>query len=193
MGVQVSRRGAPKTPSRPVGDIAPCCGSCRRREDRSLCKQLGQVGEGFEFQSVPGGIQEEHGCLLTNLTLETDVGFDLELDIGRDQTIAKLLPVIQFQDNSEMGNRDIVAIDGIVMRRSRLAAGAMCHDLVPIQIKIDPSAAAATLGQPEHTSIEATCFGKVTYGKCKMEGAKGHVQNREAHLVSGQHWNHVTR
>ena len=47
-----------------------------------LCEELADVGEGFELEGVAGGIEEEHGCLFANLTLEADAGLDDKGDAG---------------------------------------------------------------------------------------------------------------
>lgn len=66
------------------------CGPYRNRffTGRLLCEQLRHVSKCLEFKCVAGWIQEKHGCLLTDLTLESYVRFDLEFYFFGDQTIA---------------------------------------------------------------------------------------------------------
>ncbi len=81
-----------------------------------LRKKLLQIVKPFKFKSVSGRIEEKHGSLLPNLPFKTNIGIDHELDSCFHETAPQFSPLGHRQDNPEVGNRDIMAIDRIVMR-----------------------------------------------------------------------------
>lgn len=86
---------------------------CRHR--RLFGEELTDVRECFKLQGIACGIKEEHGGLLADLTLEADVGLDDEIDACAAQTVSQCLPLLHRKDDSEVRNRNIVAIYRIMV------------------------------------------------------------------------------
>jgi hypothetical protein len=78
-------------------------------------EELAEIGERLKFQSVTRGVEEEHGCLLTHLTLETNIGLDDEIDAGTAKTVSQRLPLLHWKNDPKVGNGNVVTIDWIVV------------------------------------------------------------------------------
>src|SRR5271168_3597517 len=107
------------------------------------------VLERLELECIPGGIQEEHGCLFTGLTLKSSARLDDKFHALPLHARSQFIPVSQFQHDTEMRYGDPLAIDRVVVRSqpSRFSQGwiEMTDKLVPIKIEIDPMRVAAPL------------------------------------------------
>src|SRR5690606_16148523 len=123
------------------------------RED--LCLVL----EGLEFEGVARGVEEEHGCLFAGLAAEADVGFDHEGDARRPEPVRQRMPVVPVEDEAEMGNRNMVAVD-LVRDSFRCGIAAlaqapqMSDNLVSEEIEADPAFVRTALGTAEQAAVE---------------------------------------
>ena len=86
---------------------------------RSAPEDLGVVLERLELERVARGIEYEHRRLLAGLPGEAGVRFDHELDAGGKQPIGQLLPLRRAQQQAEMRNGHVVAVDRVVGRSDR--------------------------------------------------------------------------
>jgi len=66
-------------------------------------------------------------------------------------------------------HRHAVPIDRIALRRAGLAGRKVGHDLVAVEIEVDPVVGAAALGAAEELPVEAARRGQVMYGKSEVE------------------------
>jgi hypothetical protein len=140
-----------------------------------LCKELADIGEGFEFEGIACGIEEEHGCLFADFAFEADVGLDDKSGSGVAETLGESFPLLHREDYTEVRDGDVVAVDGIVMRL--VAVGGRLEvrdDLVAEEIEVDPLCGAAAFGAAEGGSIE--CAGGV-----EVINGKGDVKRGERH------------
>src|SRR6266851_2362349 len=137
-----------------------------------LGEQLTDVGECLELESVAGGIEEEHGGLFACFALEPDVGFDDEGDACAAQTIGKPLPCRRGQDDSEVRNGNVMAVDGVVVCLAARGGLQVRDDLVAEEIEVDPLCRAAAFGATERGAVEGTSGIEVVDGEGDMKGGK---------------------
>jgi hypothetical protein len=140
----------------------------------SLCENLRLVLEGLEFKRVAGGIAEEHGGLLAGLSLKADMRLDDEANAFGLQADCELMPLVPAEDEPEMGNRDIVAID-FVHRAIRCGIGALApgremgDNLMAMKIEVDPVRAGTAFGTTEKAPVEISRAGEIIDRESKME------------------------
>jgi hypothetical protein len=142
---------------------------------RLFGEELREVGEGFELEGVAGGIEEEHCRLLADFALEAGVGFDDEVDAGGAEALGEGFPVRLGEDDAEVRDGDVVAIDGIAVRvfgdcGSGLEVG---DDLVAEEVEVDPVIGAAAFGTAENLAIKEAGGGEIVDGKGDVKGAEG--------------------
>ena len=124
------------------------------------------IGKGFEFQRVATGVFEKHRVLFAGFSFEANVWFDDEVINKRANTIGERVPHVDFEDDTEMRNRDCMVIDRVVVLGDA-ALRAQCRvevrdQLVAEEIEIDPRGVAASFGQSHFDAIEFACFIDVT-------------------------------
>lgn len=123
---------------------------------------------------------EEHGRLFAGLTLESDVGFDDELNRRLFQTLGKLVPGFPVKHDPEVRDGDLVTIDrigrgGFVF--VSLASLGLGHDvgddLMTKEIKIHPFFVATAFGAAQELSVEFTCRCQRVNGKSQVKWEHG--------------------
>jgi hypothetical protein len=145
------------------------------RAEQLFCKKLGDVGESLKLQRVACGIEEEHGGLLTHFALEADVWFDDEVDASIAKAIGERLPLVHRKNDAEVRDRDVVAIDGIVVIAAVARAWLQVRDdLVAEEIEVDPLWGTATLRAAQCRSVEETRGVEVVNGKGDMKRSERH-------------------
>src|SRR5688500_12862285 len=77
------------------------------------------VGEGFELQSVPARVEEEHRGLLARLAAEADVGLDDERDARAPHALGQLFEQRGGDDGPEVRHGHVAAVDGVRALRDR--------------------------------------------------------------------------
>ena len=121
--------------------------------------------ERLELQRIAGWVEEEHGGLLAGLAAEANVRLDDELDTLREDALGEYFPVGHLENDSAVGDRYPVAVDGIVVRPECASWSKrwieMADELMPVKVEVDPRGVAASLGTSQQLSIEATAFGDV--------------------------------
>jgi hypothetical protein len=80
-----------------------------------FCEELADILEGLELESITAGVEEEHGCLLTDLTLEANVRLDHELGAKRRQAFGEGFPLIPLQDDAEVRYGYVMSIYRVAM------------------------------------------------------------------------------
>src|ERR1700730_3461711 len=92
----------------------------------------------------------------------------------------QIVPVAQFQDNTEMRHGDALTVNRIVVRsqHSRFAQCwvQMTDELVAVKIEIDPLCIAAALRAAEYSSIEVTSLRNIAHlhGDMKRRQTRTH-------------------
>ena len=103
---------------------------------------------------------EEHCRLLPRFPFKADMRLDHEAGPDPFQPIRQLMPFLPFEDQTEMRNGDIVAIDRIAMSvlasLCRSAWGKMCHYLMTAQIEVDPVRIGASFRASENAAVKGT-------------------------------------
>ena len=92
---------------------------------------------------------------------------------GRAQPVGQGLPFCHADDGAEMARRHGVAVDfagGAVAAFFRRQVG---HQLVAVEIEIDPVRRAAAFGAADHLAIKAPRFGDVLDGEGEVEQGAG--------------------
>ena len=124
-----------------------------------LREDLRLVLEGLEFEGIAGGVAKEHGRLLAGLAAEADMGFDHEGDTRRPGPVRQRMPVVPGEDEAEMGNRHMVAIDLVrdfsgcdIAALAR--APQMSDNLVSEEIEVHPAFIRAALGTAKKAAVE---------------------------------------
>src|SRR6202034_2705072 len=142
-------------------------------------EELGEVGEGFELEGVAGGVEEEHGGLLAGLAFEAGVRLDDEGDVGGADALGQLLPVGGSEDDAEVGDRDVVAVDEIAVggvARAGCGRGPEVRDdLVAVEVEVDPVVGAAAFGAGEDGAVEVARGVEVVDWEGDVEGLNRHT------------------
>lgn len=105
---------------------------------------------------------------------------DHELDVACDELVGKSSPCRRLEQKAEMWNRHIIAIHGIC-DAIRSGFNKVSHDLMPIQIEIDPLIARPTLVTAKNLAIKAAGIVEAVDEKCKVKS--GTVVGHEHSLV----------
>ena len=84
-------------------------------------EELREIGEGLELEGISGGVEEEHCGLLTDLAFEACVGFDDEFHTCGTDALGERLPVGLGEDDAEVGDGDVVAVDGVAVGVGRVS------------------------------------------------------------------------
>jgi hypothetical protein len=140
-----------------------------------LGEELAEVGEGFEFKGVAGGVKEEHGRLLAYLAFEAGVGLDDEGDVGGAEAVGEELPVVLLEDNAKVRDGDVVTVHGIAGGAKVAGCGlglAVGNDLVAEEVEVDRGVGAAAFGAGKDGSVEVASGVEVVDGEGDVEGAQ---------------------
>src|SRR5215472_12624085 len=100
----------------------------KRRRRALLHEELADISEGLELKRIACRVEEEHRRLFPDLALEADVGLDDELDPRSAKPLCKCLPVLHREHDAEVRNRNIMAINRIVMPLAGLRGGFQVRD-----------------------------------------------------------------
>lgn len=96
-----------------------------------------RIAERLELQHVAGRVAHEHGRLFSGFSPEADGRFQVECRPADPEAFHQNFPLLPFQDQSEMGNRNGLPVDRVAgLFPSRVAV--VRRDLVPHQVKVDP-------------------------------------------------------
>src|SRR5690606_20922642 len=117
---------------------------------------------------------EEHRRLLARLAFEADVRLDDELGAGGGQAIGEGLPVLEREDDAEVRDGDVAAVDRIVRGGGGCVGCEVGDDLVAVEIEVDPLVRTAPFAAANHPAPKFAGGGKVVDGKGEVERAKGH-------------------
>ncbi|MNY24001.1 hypothetical protein D3C86_1576900 [compost metagenome] len=114
--------------------------------------------------------------MLTDLPFESNVGFDNKFSTEGLQALGQCFPLRPFQNDAEVGNRYVVAVNRIAVNAFLRSGLWMLVDdqLMTIKIKIDPLIAGAPLGESKHFAVERTRSGQVVNRNCQVERRKTH-------------------
>src|SRR5690606_20764420 len=114
--------------------------------------------------------EEEHRRLLPGQALEAHVRLDDETRAGRSQPLREAVPLVHRKHDAEMRNGDVVAVDRVRRLGARMLGGEVRHDLMAVEIEVDPLVGAAPLGTPEQSAVEGTRRGEIVDREREMEG-----------------------
>jgi hypothetical protein len=129
-----------------------------------------EVRERLEFERVAARVQEEHGGLLAGFTLEANIRFNHELRARRLQFFRQRCPLRHGQECAEMAHGDAVSIDGVGCAAARFSRREMRHDLMTVEVEVDPVRSAAAFGATQQTAVEGARLLKAVNRKRNMEG-----------------------
>jgi hypothetical protein len=111
------------------------------------------------------------------------VGLDDEADAGALQLVGERLPDIEGEHCTEVAHGHGVAIDGAGALMTGLVGRQVRHDLMAVEVEIDPLARAPPLGAAEQLAIKATRGSQIVHRKSQMERRKrGHAASLTAPL-----------
>ncbi len=127
-----------------------------RPDGRSLAlgKHLPIIRKGLKFQRIPAGIADEHGLLLAGFSRKAQIGLDDKLSVRSGQTLGELIKAVIIQDQAEMPDRDLFAVDRIGRPSLAKLGRQMGDDLMAEQIKIDPMIALPPRAAAQHAGVE---------------------------------------
>lgn len=127
-------------------------------------EQVTWIGERFEFERMSEGIKEKHRRLLARFSAKTHVGFDDESHVRVFQPAGQRFPLRPFQDDAEVGNRNLMSVDRIAAHfgslsianipRQLLGRTFVANELVPEEIEIDPLLIRASFGALQLLAVE---------------------------------------
>ena len=107
--------------------------------------------------------------------LKRIVGLDDEGDACAAKAIGERLPGLHWKHNAEVGDGNVVAVDGVVVGGAVGGGGLEVRDdLVAEEIEVDPLRGAAALGTAQGGSVEGASGVEVV-------NRKGDVKRREGH------------
>lgn len=136
---------------------------------------LGHVLKSLEFQRIAARIQKEHGGLLPDLTLETDMRLNDKFRPGPGQLVRQRLPVGHRQYHPEVAHWNMIPVHRTGAAMADFAWRKMRDDLVPVEIEIDPFRGRSTLRASQQFAIKCPRLGKIIDGKSKMKKRLIHV------------------
>ena len=140
-----------------------------------LREELTDVGEGLELKRIASGVKEEHRCLFPDFALKADVRLDDELNLRGAKSLCQRLPVLHREHDAKVWNRDVMAIDGVVMWLVALGTGLqMSDDLMAEEVEVDPLLGAAALRTAKRPAVERARSIEIVNGKCDVERGKWH-------------------
>ncbi len=105
---------------------------------------------------------------------------DHEINVACDELVGENSPCRRLEQKAEMWNRYIIAIY-LIRDAIRLGFNKVSHDLMPIQIEIDPLIARPTLVAAKNLAIKVAGIDEAVDGKRKVES--GAVVGHEHSLV----------
>jgi hypothetical protein len=153
--------------------VRPGDGSRRRFGHGHLfCEELGEVVEGFELEGIACGVEEEHGGLLADFALEACVWLDDELCFGGLHAGGERVPVFGGEDDAEVRDGNVVAVDRVGMRGFGDARLEVRDNLVAEKVEVDPLLGAATFRAAENCAVEMASGGEVVDGEGDVERAQ---------------------
>jgi hypothetical protein len=137
-------------------------------------KKLGYILEGLKLQCIAGGVEEKHSGLFAWQSFEADIGFDDEADGVFPQAFFQEVPVVPFQHDAIVGNRDIVAVDGIgVQAFFGFRPGFKVDDeLMAVEIEVHPGVGASAFFATKDIAIELSCFREIVDGDGDVKGGE---------------------
>ena len=100
----------------------------------------------FKFERIAGRVLEKQRRLFANLPRESDLRFDQKSNASFYKTVAKAMPLIPGQNDSEVGGRDLLPIDWVGRGTVWIRLDEMGSDLMSIEIEVDPSAVFTSSG-----------------------------------------------
>lgn len=142
-----------------------------------LRKQRSDVRKRLDLERIARRVQKEHGRLFTDFALEAHMRLDDEFHARRREFVRCSLPLIHGQHHAEVPDRDCVAVYLARLPMTNFFRRKMGHDLVPVEIEIDPVGRATAFRAAEQVAI------KLTGGRNVMD-RKGEVKREMAAVVS---------
>ncbi len=115
----------------------------------------------FISSALPDGSVKNMVACLARLALEADVGLDDEFDAQAGQPLRRGLPLGHGQHDAEMAHRHAMAVNGIALGRAGLGRGQVGHDLVAVEVEVNPVFGAAAFGAAQDPAVEAARLGNV--------------------------------
>ena len=128
------------------------------------------IPERLELERVARRVAEKHGGLLADLPDEADPRLDDERYSRGAQTIRQRVPGLPREDDPEVPDRDRVPIHLIRLPATELVGGQVRHDLVAVEIEVDPLVGRASFGAAEQLPVETACGLEVVDGEGEVEG-----------------------
>jgi len=121
--------------------------SPRRKHLRIIRKRL-------KLQRVAAWIAHEHRLLLARLSGEAQIGLDDEIGLGRLKALGQRIEILILQDQPEMADRNLFAVDRAGRSRVAQLRGQVGDDLVSQQVKIDPVIALPPRAAAQHARVK---------------------------------------
>lgn len=112
------------------------------------------VRESLELDGVAAWIREEAGVLFAYLPLETHLWLYQELRVVFNESRDQVMPLLNGQDQSEVANRNGLAIDSVRTRNPVERGVEVGNKLMPKEIEVDPISRTTTLAASEQIAIE---------------------------------------
>lgn len=98
-------------------------------------------------------------------SLEAQMGFDDEAHAIPSESFRECVPLLGLQDDSAMGHRHAVAVDGVEVRTDTAILAEIrvevTDELMTEHVEVDPCGVAAAFGAADDVAIEAARFGDV--------------------------------
>src|SRR5471030_184418 len=166
----------PRSVSRIARMTLPLCAwvrYVRRRLPLLLRKQRSDVRKRLDFERIARRVQEEHGRLFANFTLEAHMRLDDEFHPGRGEFVRCRLPLIHRQHHAEVPDRDGIAVYLARLPMTDFVRREMGHDLVPVEIEVHPVGRAAAFRATEQVAIKLTGGRNVMDRKGEMKRGNG--------------------
>ena len=103
----------------------------------------------LELERVPARVPEEHRPLLPGLAPEPQVRLQLEPDASFFDFRSQLVELGDRKREAEVRHGHRVAVDGRRGRRRVVTFNLVAHELVAVEVEVDPGGAGAALGAAE--------------------------------------------
>jgi hypothetical protein len=106
------------------------------------------------------------------------VRLDDERRAVRAQLVGQCLPFVHRQDGAEVAYRHVITIDRAGGAVAAFRGRQVRHDLVAVEIEVDPLGAAAAFGAAEQAAVKAPRFFEILHRKGQVKqsrGSHGHI------------------
>ena len=144
-----------------------------------MAKSWPRSAKALNSSALPAGSRKNIVDCSPYLAFEAGIWLDNERHARRANTFGEIFPLLLREYDTEVRNRNVVAVDRVAVARSPVAPCrvrlVVRDDLMSEEIEVDPMLRAAPLGAPENGAVEVARSLDVVHGKGDVKRAQLHA------------------